>query len=84
MTIQDLLVKDGKWPTVNGPHGMVIKKNPAWITWRVPRPSEVYYNGGPADMYKTTTTKLPNNFTFQARIKPVTVPCEPNEKGVVT
>ena len=59
MTIQDLLVKEGRWPTTQGPTGSVIKKAPAWITFRIP-------------FGETTTVEVPGKLiiNYGPRISP--------------
>jgi hypothetical protein len=74
MTIQELLVKDGYWPTTAGPKGHTIKRTPAWITFRMPVPS-----------VSSVWDEIPGSaFSVRYKPEPPTVTCSSTEEGVMT
>ena len=73
ITIAELLVRDGKWPTVAGPRGTKVKEFNDWLTFSFSMPKKPFVvPKGSGVRYTLTSTKP----------KLPTIECQPDEKGV--
>lgn len=77
MTIQELLVRDGRWPNTDGPRRGDGKPRMSW-TFTVDC-KDVKLNQGVLRDFADI-----GSVEFWLKPKAPTIPCEPDENGVVT